>query len=201
MHLAHLPHSTEGVFYFALTLSCPILRGEMWAKYKQQSGFTIVELLIVIVVIGILAAITIVAYNGVQQRSTNQQMSSAIRAYYSAITAYVVDNGALPAGNACLGPADLYISNPCYIGNSTYSHSATLNNSLTPYLKTIPTLPNTKIVGSTFTGSGIFYYVAGNYIAFPIQGTTTCPTIAGATVQATLAVTPDVYCRLNLPQV
>lgn len=37
----------------------------MWAKQKQ-SGFTIVELLIVIVVIGILAAITIMAYNGVQ---------------------------------------------------------------------------------------------------------------------------------------
>jgi len=36
-------------------------------KIKQQ-GFTIVELLIVIVVIGILAAITIVAYNGIQNR-------------------------------------------------------------------------------------------------------------------------------------
>lgn len=35
----------------------------------QQTGFTIVELLIVIVVIGILAAITIVAYNGIQQRA------------------------------------------------------------------------------------------------------------------------------------
>ena len=36
---------------------------------KQQSGFTIVELLIVIVVIGILAAITLVAYNGIQSRA------------------------------------------------------------------------------------------------------------------------------------
>ena len=35
----------------------------------KNSGFTIVELLIVIVVIGILAAITIVAYNGVQNRA------------------------------------------------------------------------------------------------------------------------------------
>lgn len=39
-------------------------------KQQQQHGFTIVELLIVIVVIGILAAITIVAYNGVQTRAT-----------------------------------------------------------------------------------------------------------------------------------
>lgn len=36
---------------------------------QKQSGFTIVELLIVIVVIGILAAITIVAYNGIQTRA------------------------------------------------------------------------------------------------------------------------------------
>ena len=38
-------------------------------KHKQQFGFTIVELLIVIVVIGILAAITIVAFNGVQNKA------------------------------------------------------------------------------------------------------------------------------------
>jgi prepilin-type N-terminal cleavage/methylation domain-containing protein len=41
----------------------------MWAKQKRQSGFTIVELLIVIVVIGILAAITIVSFNGVTAKA------------------------------------------------------------------------------------------------------------------------------------
>jgi prepilin-type N-terminal cleavage/methylation domain-containing protein len=41
---------------------------------RKDRGFTIVELLIVIVVIAILAAITIVAYNGIQNRS---KLSSA----------------------------------------------------------------------------------------------------------------------------
>lgn len=45
----------------------------------KARGFTIVELLIVIVVIGILASITLVAYNGIQQRAIRSSMSSDLR--------------------------------------------------------------------------------------------------------------------------
>ncbi len=45
---------------------------------SNQKGFTIVELLIVIVVIAILAAITIVAYNGIQDRARASAASAAL---------------------------------------------------------------------------------------------------------------------------
>ena len=47
---------------------------------KTHSGFTIVELLIVIVVIGILAAISIVAYNGIQNRANDTAVKNDISA-------------------------------------------------------------------------------------------------------------------------
>jgi len=45
-------------------------------KRTSHGGFTIVELLIVVVVIAILAAITIVAYNGVQQQAKSSALKS-----------------------------------------------------------------------------------------------------------------------------
>ena len=44
--------------------------------FGTKNGFTIVELLIVIVVIGILAAITIVAFSGIQNRANNTTLST-----------------------------------------------------------------------------------------------------------------------------
>lgn len=52
----------------------------MHKSIKTQTGFTIVELLIVIVVIGILAAITIVAYNGIQDRAKSTVLVSDLTA-------------------------------------------------------------------------------------------------------------------------
>ena len=66
---------------------------------KSTSGFTIVELLIVIVVIGVLAAISVVAYNGIQQRALNAQIVGAAKTYKQAFDAYTAQNGQLPPSN------------------------------------------------------------------------------------------------------
>ncbi len=68
----------------------------MDTKNKQQSGFTIVELLIVIVVIGILAAISIVTYNGIQERSRTATVNSDLKAIEKAMLMYRAEHGILP---------------------------------------------------------------------------------------------------------
>ena len=53
-----------------------------------RSGFTIVELLIVIVVIGILAAISIVAYNSVSAKARDSQRLQDVATINKALDMY-----------------------------------------------------------------------------------------------------------------
>lgn len=52
---------------------------------KTTSGFTIVELLITVVIIGILAAITVVAFNGIQDRARTAKINSDLAALNKAV--------------------------------------------------------------------------------------------------------------------
>ncbi|QJU06929.1 type II secretion system protein [Candidatus Saccharibacteria bacterium oral taxon 955] len=66
-------------------------------KQTKSSGFTIVELLIVIVVIAILAAITIVAYNGIQNRANDTAAKETASQFRTKIEAYNTIKSKYPA--------------------------------------------------------------------------------------------------------
>ena len=129
----------------------------MWARQKN-SGFTIVELLIVIVVIAILAAITIVAYNGIQQRARNAQTASTVQAYKKALIQYAVEQQTYPVtgGNACLGDdypetGSYTVTNGriCFRSNSTAGlNNSSFNTAIKPYLSNKTPTPNNIIFGN-----------------------------------------------------
>jgi prepilin-type N-terminal cleavage/methylation domain-containing protein len=114
---------------------------------QKQSGFTIVELLIVIVVIAILATITIVAYNGVSNRAKASAAQSLVSQAVRKVMAYAVDN----AGDYPETLEDAGITN-------TTGLDYTKDNTATP-----------KKFGVTATSGNVSYYMS-NEVSSPTVG-------------------------------
>lgn len=118
----------------------------MWAK-SRNSGFTIVELLIVVVIIGILAAIVAVAYGNVTANSKDTKRAADLSAIQKALEMYYIDNGGYPRCGAT-GP-----NTPPALGAGTAT--ACLTDDLVPtYMASIPTDP-------TNSGSYVYRYAPG----------------------------------------
>jgi len=113
---------------------------------QRRHGFTIVELLIVIVVIGILAAITIVAFNGVQNKAKQAWAQSAVAQASKKIIAYAVQNtDQYPVDLATAGVADSQGLEYSYNNTSsprTYGVTAT-NGTFSYYMSNVITQPTT----------------------------------------------------------
>lgn len=142
---------------------------------RGRTGFTIVELLIVIVVIGILAAITIVAFNGIQQRANNTSKYQAASNYEKSLQLYVTQNSAYPpmgAGSVCLG-SNYTVRPPDTVGSCggsdyTTKEDATFNTAMRSVLANFPDANNkvvTKQDGVTYVGITLT-----NWSGFTVDG-------------------------------
>lgn len=157
---------------------------------NSRRGFTIVELLIVIVVIGILAAITIVAFNGIQQRSRNAARVSEAGQWQKILRAYHTLNNQYPfsAGGACLGEGyPRYAGSgdastgSCWDANLTsgrYFENATVNSELAK-VATLPRSSREPILGANGTtyrlGFAAYWSGGSMVIVYFLEGDAACP--------------------------
>lgn len=90
----------------------------MHKRNTISTGFTIVELLIVVVVIAVLAAITMVAYTNFQNRAHDSAVQSDLSNFAKKLNLHEVELGQLVAGSISVG-------NATALPNFTFSPSKT----------------------------------------------------------------------------
>ncbi len=140
-------------------------------RMQHNRGFTIVELLIVIVVIAILAAIVIVAYNGIQGRAIDSSVRSSVQSAATKIQTYAIQNNdTFPATLAAININD----------SATTTFAYTFNNS---------TSPKTYCVSATT--NSVSYYIT-NAIPTPTSGACTVATTS-TVFGASYPYTPTLY--------
>ncbi len=126
---------------------------------RLQQGFTIVELLIVVVVIGVLAAIVIVAYNGITASAHETAVRADLSNFAKKVEVYKVQNGAYPSGTAQLDSMQFSVTEGSYDqtrNNFYYCPSA----DLTEYAVGVETVTDVQyymVNGTTGPGSSLSY--------------------------------------------
>ena len=147
---------------------------------KTITGFTIVELLIVIVVIAILAAIGVLAYTGIQNRANDSAVQSDVRNLAMKVMEYQAIHGEYPSGG----------SSATFPGSITLgvNRTAYWTDSYNLYYCVIPTGADARFSVSARSASGtIFAYYDGGFSDYSgtySSNTNICPNTGILTSEA-----------------
>ncbi|MGB2686447.1 MAG: prepilin-type N-terminal cleavage/methylation domain-containing protein [Candidatus Saccharimonas aalborgensis] len=115
----------------------------------SSKGFTILELIVVIVVIGTLTTITVVAFNGIQDRAYMSQIYANVSSTAKLMNSYHIFNRTYPivANTNCIGKVSDYpatggfAAGSCGIDTSNNSSWGQANDSFMTMLGTMGTVP------------------------------------------------------------
>ncbi|WP_028079846.1 pilin [Solimonas soli] len=123
---------------------------------KTQQGFTLIELMIVVAIIGILAAIAIPAYQDYTIRSQVSEGLSLADGSKTAVAEFYTNYGYAPASNASAGVAGASSIGGNYVGSVTIGTNGLITVKYgTDGNSAFGKKANSKIVGSTLALSPI----------------------------------------------
>ena len=180
-----------------------------------QRGFTLVELLIVVVIIAILAAITVVAYNGITARTANTVTLQGVAQYTKIFSMYAIDHGTYPAAASgyypCLGSGwqgdcarTTQGSSGCNYAGVARVDTA-FNAQIAQYAQTMPTIDNQSVScnGDVYTGAFVNNNTTNTgalSIIFFQKGNVPCPATLGvAKLTSRLQADQTTDCRYDMP--
>ena len=118
---------------------------------KIQQGFTLIELMIVVAIIGILAAVAIPAYQDYTVRAKVTEGLSLAAAGKTAVGEYFASNGTLPTTNSNAGLA----ASTSLKGNSVKTVAVGAAGILTVSFSGAPIASSTIILTPTTSGGGV----------------------------------------------
>jgi type IV pilus assembly protein PilA len=103
----------------------------MMKKASASKGFTLVEIMIVVVIIGLLAMMAVPAFNKVRQSSQDKTVTNNARQLSAAADQYFLENGVTTCASSNLVGSDKYVKAINTVAGETYPSSYTQGITIT----------------------------------------------------------------------